>query len=124
VPAVGERRETRPGHRLLRGVARALAPLPAGAGNDNGHGNGNGNGGGAIPKPPGRHERLELNTATIGQLLALPGVGPSPARAILELRTARGGFKFPRDLLEVPGMGEERFRAIRPLLTVDREARP
>jgi competence protein ComEA len=61
----------------------------------------------------GPAEPVDLNTAGPAELQTLPGVGPATARAILEERTRRGGFKSPRDLLRVPGIGERRFARLR-----------
>lgn len=56
---------------------------------------------------------INLNTATINQLDALPGVGPATARAITEAR-ARNRFTSVDDLLEVKGIGEKKLERIRP----------
>lgn len=58
-------------------------------------------------------EPIDLNTADLAALDALPGIGPATARAILEERTRRGGFRSPRDLLRVPGIGEGRFARLK-----------
>ena len=47
---------------------------------------------------------VNLNTASAEQLELLPGVGASRARAIVELRQQRGGFKRIEDLLDVKGI--------------------
>jgi competence protein ComEA len=58
-------------------------------------------------------EPIDLNTADLAALDALPGIGPATARAILEERTRRGGFRSARDLLRVPGIGEGRFARLK-----------
>ncbi len=55
-------------------------------------------------KPPGPR-RLDLNTATLEELEALPGIGPARAAAILRWRQHHGPFRRLDDLLEVPGIG-------------------
>ncbi|MGH9022792.1 MAG: helix-hairpin-helix domain-containing protein [Acidimicrobiia bacterium] len=52
---------------------------------------------------------LDLNTATISQLEGLPGIGPATAKAILDYRRRRGGFRSLRQLLDVGGIGERRL---------------
>ena len=52
---------------------------------------------------------IHLNSATSDELETLPGIGPSLASAIIELRVERGGFRSVRDLRDVPGIGEARF---------------
>jgi competence protein ComEA len=61
---------------------------------------------------------VNLNTATLAQLDALPGIGPSTAQAIIDERTRRGGFRAVDDLLDVRGIGPAKLDAIRDLVTV------
>ena len=62
---------------------------------------------------------VNVNTATAEELSLLPGVGPSRARAIIELRQQRGGFKRVEDLLEVKGIGESSLAKLKPYLAVE-----
>jgi competence protein ComEA len=62
----------------------------------------------AVPAEP-----IDLNTADLAALDSLPGIGPATARAILEERARRGGFRSTRDLLRVPGIGEGRFARLK-----------
>ncbi len=58
---------------------------------------------------------LDVNAADAGALDALPGIGPSLARAIVAYRDVHGPFRSVDDLLEVPGIGPttlERFRSM------------
>ena len=48
---------------------------------------------------------VDVNRATADELCALQGVGPKLAQAIVEERTARGGFAYPEDLIAVKGIG-------------------
>jgi len=61
---------------------------------------------------------LDLNLATLDQLDELPGIGPATARAILDERERRGGFRAVDDLLDVRGIGPAKLEAIRDLVTV------
>jgi competence protein ComEA len=61
---------------------------------------------------------LDLNTATLEQLDALPGVGPATAQAIIAERDRRGGFRSVDDLLEVRGIGPAKLEQLRDLVTV------
>jgi len=56
---------------------------------------------------------IDLNAAGLAVLDSLPGIGPATARAILEERARRGGFRSTRDLLRVPGIGEGRFSRLK-----------
>jgi competence protein ComEA len=59
---------------------------------------------------------VDLNTANEAELDTLPGIGPATARAIVEERTRRGGFRSLRDLLRIRGIGERRLAELRPRL--------
>ena len=61
---------------------------------------------------------LNLNTATVAQLEALPGIGKSTAERIVEYRQKSGGFKKVEDLMNVKGIGEKSFLKLKPLVTV------
>lgn len=61
---------------------------------------------------------VDLNTATLDQLDALPGVGPATAKAILAERDKRGRFSSVEDLLDVRGIGPAKLDALRDLVTV------
>lgn len=56
---------------------------------------------------------LDLNTATVGQLQDLDGVGPVLASRIVEFRDANGPFETIEDLLDVPGIGEAKLSGMR-----------
>ena len=50
--------------------------------------------------------RVNINTAGLEELMALPGIGEARARAILDDRQANGPFVYPEDLTRVRGIGE------------------
>jgi competence protein ComEA len=62
---------------------------------------------------------VNVNTASAEELQLLPGVGESRARAIVETRKARGGFKSVDELVEVKGIGSSLLEQIRPYLVVN-----
>jgi competence protein ComEA len=59
-----------------------------------------------------------INTATKDELVALPGIGPAKAQAILDHRKAHGPFKSVEELKDVKGIGAKRFEKLRPELAV------
>ena len=59
---------------------------------------------------------LDLNTATIEQLDALPGVGPVTAQRIVDWRARNGRFATVDQLREVEGIGERRLGQLRELV--------
>ncbi|GAA3623993.1 hypothetical protein GCM10022223_46260 [Kineosporia mesophila] len=69
--------------------------------------------GGGAPGTP-----VDLNTATVGELDALPGVGPVLAGRIVEWRQANGRFTTVDDLNEVSGIGDSTMEKLRPMVRV------
>lgn len=61
---------------------------------------------------------VNLNTATLAQLDALPGVGPVLAQRILDHRSRHGDFRSVGDLRQVEGIGESKFAQLKDLVTV------
>ncbi|MEV4412608.1 ComEA family DNA-binding protein [Catellatospora sp. NPDC049609] len=87
-------------------IAVAVPGLPAaGAAGDTGNG--------AAAGGP-----VNLNTATLAQLDALPGVGPVLAQRILDYRARHGEFRSVGDLRQVEGIGESKFAQLKDLVTV------
>jgi competence protein ComEA len=64
-----------------------------------------------IPPPP-----VHLNSATLEELDALPGVGPVTAQKILDYRTANGAFSSVDELDAVSGIGPARLEQLKPLV--------
>jgi len=61
-------------------------------------------------------KRVDINTATAGEISELPGISVLVATSVVEERTRRGGFRSPRDLLSVRGIKEKRLEKILPFL--------
>jgi competence protein ComEA len=58
---------------------------------------------------------VHLNTATLEQLDALPGVGPVTAQKILDYRQQHGAFGSVDELDAIPGIGPARLEQLRDL---------
>jgi competence protein ComEA len=56
---------------------------------------------------------VSLSSATVEQLDALDGIGPTLAARIVAWRDAHGGFASVDQLTDVPGIGEGRLEALR-----------
>jgi competence protein ComEA len=61
---------------------------------------------------------IDLNTATLGELDTLPGVGPVLAQRILDWRSQHGRFASVDQLSDVPGIGDARLAQLRDLVRV------
>jgi competence protein ComEA len=87
-----------------RDVTRVVSPAPAPRGQ-------------ALPLdqsgPP-----LDLNHATLADLMRLPGVGPVLARRILEAREGVGRFGAVDDLVGVRGLGRTKLERLRPFVGI------
>ncbi len=73
------------------------------------------------PTPLPAGERVDLNTAGVEELQALPGIGEKRAADIVADREANGPFRYPEDLTRVKGIGEETVRALLDHVTVKGE---
>ncbi len=62
---------------------------------------------------------LNINTASLKELDALPGIGQEKAQSILDFRTKFGNFRSKEDLLYVPGIGKSVFEQIKDYIFVE-----
>jgi len=85
-------------------VVPARPPAAAGGG-------GGGGGGGSDPATPAGP--VHLNTATLEDLDALPGVGPVTAQKILDYRQQHGAFASVDELDAISGIGPKRLDQLR-----------
>lgn len=61
---------------------------------------------------------VNINTAGLAELDALPGVGPATAQAIIDDREANGPFTAPEDLMRVSGIGKKKFEKLKSSICV------
>ena len=63
-------------------------------------------------------EPVNINTAGLMEIEALPNIGMSKARDIIEFRDKNGPFKSLDDLTKVKGIGEKTVEKLKPLITL------
>ena len=66
---------------------------------------------------------VNINTASIAEFTALPGIGEKTAARIIEYRQKNGPFKKIEELMNVRGIGEKNFLKLKPQLAVSAPAK-
>ena len=64
------------------------------------------------------NEKINLNTATIEELMTLDGIGESKAKAIIEYRDSNGGFKSIEEITNIKGIGDSIYVKIKENITI------
>jgi len=62
-------------------------------------------------------QQININQASAEQLVSLPGIGPSRAAAIVEMRDQQGPFESLEDLQKIRGIGPATAKDIQPLVS-------
>lgn len=68
---------------------------------------------------PQESDLININTATASELEALPGIGPTLAKRIVEYREQHGPFLSTEDIINVSGIGPGTYERIKDLITVE-----
>ncbi len=63
--------------------------------------------------------RVNLNTATMSELMKLPQVGEVTAQRIIDYRDEHNGFSTVEDLIKVKGIGKKTFERIKQGVSVE-----
>ena len=71
-----------------------------------------------VGAPRGGDGRININTATRSELMDLSGVGEVIAGRIIDYRDRHGPFRSPDEIMNVSGIGERRYEAIKDSITV------
>ncbi|MGQ9628841.1 MAG: helix-hairpin-helix domain-containing protein [bacterium] len=62
---------------------------------------------------------VNINTATLEELMTLPRIGRVIGQRIIDYRREHGGFRTLEELMEVPGIGEKTFEKLKGLITIE-----
>lgn len=62
--------------------------------------------------------KLNINSASLAELVALPGIGPKLAQRIIDYRRQHGMFRRIEDLDNVKGIGPAKLAEIKPYVTI------
>jgi competence protein ComEA len=60
--------------------------------------------------------KVNLNTADLAELDALPGIGPALAQRIVDYREANGPFTAPEEIMNVSGIGPATYERFKDLI--------
>ncbi len=61
---------------------------------------------------------ININTAGVGELTSLPGIGQAKADAIVKYRDENGAFRDIKEIKNVPGIGDALFSGIEDLICI------
>ena len=63
-------------------------------------------------------EKININRASLLELISLPGIGEKKAQAIIEYRENIGSFKSKEDIKKVKGIGEGIYTKIKDIIEI------
>lgn len=63
--------------------------------------------------------KININTATVEQLTAITGIGPSIAQRIVDYRQENGQFTSIDEIVNVRGIGAKTFEKIKAYITAE-----
>ncbi len=72
-----------------------------------------------LAKVRGLKGPININEASMTELMQLPHIGEKRAKAIIEYRKTHGGFKAISELMKIPDIGPKILRDIEDLITLE-----
>ena len=65
-----------------------------------------------------KEDIININTASLDELMTISGIGESKAKNIIEYRSNNGKFNSIEDIKNISGIGESLFNKIKDKITV------
>lgn len=65
-----------------------------------------------------REDKVNINSASSGDLQKLPGIGPVLSERIVQHRDSEGYFENPEELMDVSGIGESIYENVKEHITL------
>lgn len=72
----------------------------------------------AVPAIAADMKKVNINKATLEDLITLNGIGEKIATRIVNFRTKNGPFQKPEDIMMVKGIGQKMFDKNRELILI------
>lgn len=66
-------------------------------------------------------QKINLNQATLEQLVEIKGIGEKTAQQIIDYRQSHGNFSSVDEIVNVKGVGVKKLESIREILTVSED---
>ena len=65
-----------------------------------------------------KDEIININTASVGELIKLPHIGPATAKKIIDYRKKNGKFLHTKELIRITGVGKSTYEEIKEYITL------